>query len=244
MQYPTGPQKLLVQVFPEMDFKLQPMAIAEMTPHKWYDFGMFVKTAPFDDSARIVLHPVWSPPERDAEHYSFFDINSPNIVLRKIAEGRQGNVKWRRSMMNSVRRCYKIHLMLSAEQLCSGFLHIFVMMACNDIMGFKYCKPSEKSLLEENRGKIGNPTVVIYCRPDLACAQRALDWAKYLFGQMPVINLMVPRYNIHVAGPVYYSGGDGDVKDYMISRKHPLLKELFEEKVGYALYVGQPPLRF
>jgi len=96
---------------------------------------------------------------------------------------------------------------------------------------------------EENRGQVGNPTVVIYCRPDVICAQRALDWAKYWFGGMPIINLMIPRYNIHVCGPVYYSGGDGDVKDFMISRNNRLLNELFDANVGYALYVGQQPLR-
>ncbi len=245
--YPTGEPQLLRNVLFKMDCLLVPNLVNGLPRNRWHDFGMFVKTSPFDDSDRIMMGPYFSlqfpTQERDELHHQYFNANSGNVALRKMTQGITIKHGWKDSMIASVNKCYKIHLMLSNDQLCSGALQIYLLMTAYEIMGFKYCPSSQKAFCEENRGKVGNPTVVIYCRPEVACAQRALDWAKALFGNMPMINVMIPRYNIHVAGPVYYSGGDGDVKDYLNDRNPSMLKHLFNKETGYALFVGQEFLK-
>lgn len=246
--YSTGEVVTLKEVLIRLDDELQPNKVRKL-PKKFQNGPTIVKTAPHDDAERLELGAVYpETPEmceaRDRKHHKAFDSKSFAIELRRISELGIHKPMKIRGMEREFKVCramYKIHLMLSVEQLCSGNLQLLILYAHNDIMTWKYTKPLDAESLEDNRGKITNPTVVIYCRPEIDCARRTLQWALCFFGEMPMINLMIPRYNIHVAGPVYYSGGDSNVKDYIINSE-PSLLPLFDEKTGYALYTGQKPL--
>lgn len=237
------------------------------SPYVWHCPGMFVKTSPFaEPSDRRILYTDDVQPEdvdRDQLHHELILANCPlrNMCknsIRRLLKGENRVVSL--DNFEKLKLSYKIHLMLSPRQLKSGGLQKLVSLVCRDIMGLKYRLPSQKELIpssqiadedgdtNENSQKRANPTVVIYCRPDLVLAQKVLMTVVSLFGDLPVENFKEPRYNIHVKGPVFYAGGDGNIKDDLLdyriteNHKHPEVDDLFDASVGYALYVGQPRL--
>jgi len=130
------------------------------------------------------------------------------------------------------RKFVKVHLMLSPTQLFNQHFLNFATEVQPFIKNLKYMIPNPESCLAENTGKIATPPVVIYCKPN--DVEKVKQLALKYFGDLPIENYTIPRYNIRLKGVVYFAEGHGDTKDGLA--KIGALDEYFDKETNYATF--------
>jgi len=248
-----GQKPLKVMTLPKyLDWITEDMKNIESQPSNvWHIPGVFVKTSPcMDPTSHRILYTTNAEEADHEKDMSDYELAISNIDLRtaqqnasrrKLLTGKKPIVS--QENLQQLHQMYKIHLMLTSNQLKNGLLQTLIEQSVLDIMAVKYRNPSEKDIDPEFADETGNAIVVIYCRPGVVSSKRVFANTLALFGDLPLEIVRVPRYNIHVKGPMFYAGGDGDAKEHFLEKgAHPEAHMLFDASVNHALYVGQPRL--